>query len=437
MYSSKQKALKINLDPRIYGSFAEIGAGQEVSRFFFKAGKASGTIAQSLSAYDTRFSDFYYGPEKQYVSEARLHSILNQEESLLKKVLKNTSTQTLFTFASTVKTKGYAKWGDSHGWMGIRFQKEPLGDFFEIILHFNLLDNNHLMQQQVIGALGVNLIYASFYYHDSEEVFLKALLEGFTEERIDLDYLSVSPLLMNKTRLNLHLVREGYTKAVLFDEKGQVCFFSSSFYKKNLLVTRGSFKPPTIVTKDLLIQAQKAIVKDHIEICEISLSGPRDFDERDLCRRVELMNLLKKRVLVTNYPRFYELSDYFSRHKIQELNLVLTSFHFNQIFDYEYSTTEGGFLEALGILFRNNVKVYLYPSKWDEQATLKIKPSLMKVYDYLLETKQIIILKPSDEKYLSIYAKKVYELIQTNQEGWKEFVPEELHPYLRKDFFTS
>ena len=136
------KALKINLDPRWYGTFAEIGAGQEVVRWFFRVGGAAGTIAKSMSAYDMKVSDAIYGHADRYVSRDRLQAMLDREfdldvERLGQQRGEDTS---FFAFADTVVARSYRGSNECHGWMGIKFQSRASDQPSQIVMHVRMLD---------------------------------------------------------------------------------------------------------------------------------------------------------------------------------------------------------------------------------------------------------------------------------------------------------
>lgn len=434
MFSTKQKAFAINSSSKFFGSFCEIGAAQEVVGHFFKAGKASGSVAKSLSAYDMTLSDAYYGKSSKYVSLNRLKSMLQKEQQEIESIFETNKQKLFFIFANTVKTKAYGSWGEASGWMGLSYQRELGGPFYTVHVHFNLLDNNYLMQQEVIGILGVNLIYATFYEFEKEELFLRSIIQGLGRERVNIDYITVTEKFSNTT-LNLTLVKEDMTQAILFDEQGNVAFVGDTLYKKEIILTRGSFKPPTLATIDMVNKA-KEYHHNALEIFEIGLQVPFNFDEWDLTQRIFLLNKLNKKVLVTKYLRFYELAEYFKRYSLDSLAFVLSSFHFDQIFNPEYLGSKKNILESLGVLFQSFVKVYLYPLSTESNSVVHYKNESIKLYEYLVDHLKIDFLKPSKEEYLSIYPKKVYEMIESNNLLWKNFVPQVLHNELKPGFFS-
>jgi hypothetical protein len=214
---TKQKALAINLDPKIYGSFAEIGAGQDVAANFFKAGASSGTIAKTMSAYDMTFSDAIYGVQqvKRYVSEQRLISMLDHEYSLLIERLaaQRGNSTTFFAFSDTISALNYHKTNQGHGWMGVRFQLEPNGKFNDVVLHVKLLDNDNNLQQQAAGILGVNLMYACFYFYENPLVFLLSLMDDLSKDRIQIDMIRFEGpnfAKVDNRLMSLHLVKYGF-----------------------------------------------------------------------------------------------------------------------------------------------------------------------------------------------------------------------------------
>src|ERR1700744_2871792 len=266
---TKQKALAINLDPAIYGSFAEMGAGQDVAANFFKAGGSSGTIAKTMSAYDMTFSDAIYGVQatRRYVSEQRLISMLDHEYGLLIERLaeQRGDTTTFFAFSDTVSALNYQKTNRGHGWMGVRFQLEPNGKFNDVVLHVNLLDNDNNLQQQAAGILGVNLMYACFYYYNNPLVFLLSLIDDLSKDRIQIDMIRFegpSFAKVDNRLMSLHLVKYGFTDVAVFGPDGKNQQPSEALYKKHIVVIRGRFRPLTNVHVDMLNTGIKQFMQE-------------------------------------------------------------------------------------------------------------------------------------------------------------------------------
>jgi hypothetical protein len=443
----RQKALKINLDQAIYGSFAEIGAGQEVARWFFKAGAASMTVAKSMSAYDMIFSDAIYGKETsgRYVCEERLVKMLKYEYNLLEERLRKVrgdNTQ-FFSFANTVAARNFKGDNESHGWLGVRFKRNVNEDYSEVVVHVRMLDLQNVQQQEALGIIGVNLLYAAFYYQDDEKVFLNSLMEEIEKKRIEINYIKTSgPCFknFNNRLLNLQLVKEGYTKAVIFDQQGNPSLASDELYKKNVMVVRGSYRPPTLVNFDMIKSALKTFSQDKgIETTEIesiaeitmgNLSSDGEFSNEDFLARIDLITALGTRVLISNYHQYYMLADFFNNFKVKNLAIVLGTYNFQQIFDDEYSKSGGGLLTGLGHLFVPNVSVYLYPYLADDQKThiqLENMPYPAKykhLYQHLKDSGQIIDINCYNKNILHIYSKKVLNMIKNSEAGWEQYVPE-------------
>lgn len=319
-----QKALKINLDPKIYGTFAEIGAGQEVAGTFFKAGGASGTVAKSMSAYDMTFSDAIYGQlkDKRYVCQERLNSMLDHEYDLLIERLnekRGAGTQ-FFSFANTVVTLNYHKNNHPHGWLGCRFQTQPGGEHHDVIIHVRLLDNDTLLQQQLIGVLGVNLIYACFYYHEDPEVFLESLRDNLAMDRFQIDSIKFfGPSFKNVDGrlMSLRLVQNGFSDVAIFGPDGKNVQPSDILYKKHILMLRGRFRPITNVHMDMLenglVQFKEEADVDPEKILlmvELTLQGLKsggDIDEKDFLDRVDILCALGHTVMISNYVEYSKL----------------------------------------------------------------------------------------------------------------------------------
>ncbi|MBC8112449.1 MAG: TonB-dependent receptor, partial [Verrucomicrobia bacterium] len=347
--STRQKALKINLDRRIYGSFAEIGAGQEVAAMFFKSGGASGTIAKTISAYDMTFSDAIYGVEEsgRYVCEPRLIKMLNREYNLLHVRLgeKRGEDTTFFAFADTVSALNFQKTNEGHGWIGMRFQTEPFGEYNDLVLHIRMLDNDNVLQQQAIGTIGVNLIYACFYYYKSPELLLKSLMDDLTD-RLEIDMLRVTgPDFKNVDNrlIALQLVRNGFTNAAMFGADGQVIQPSEVLYKKHIVAIRGRFRPFTHVNMDMLqkgiahflqepdVNEEKVMVISELTLS--NLTAGEDIDEKDFLDRVDILCSLGQTVMISNYQEYYKLAAFLSRFTKLKMGFLLGITNLQWIFE--------------------------------------------------------------------------------------------------------
>jgi len=452
--STNRKALRINMNPLIYGSFAEIGGGQEVARNFFQAGGASGTVAKTISAYDKSFSDKLYNRNREgrYVSEGRLLKMLDTEYSDLINLLqenKNPDTS-FFSFANTVETINYSKSNIAHGWMGVKFQFRPGMEANQVIMHVNLKENDALLQQQTLGILGVNLLFACYFHKDRPNEFLRSLFDNLSRDRIEITMIRMSgPDLeyVDNRLLAVQLVKNGMTNAVMFDRKGNVQQPSDMLYKKNVLAFRGSFRPITYVGFDMLKSSYSIFKKDRhyrrdntIAVCEMTLNNlmeEGELDERDFLDRVDILNGMGQHVMVSTFREYYKLVGYFSRFKIDRLRIVIGIPTFLNVLDEKYyKNLRGGILEALGRLFPENVKFYVYPTlssisienkdSYGELLTSrnifldeKIKP----LFDYLVSHGKIIDIENVKKDRLYISSPYVLKMIKDDIPGWELMVP--------------
>ena len=446
-YSADQKALFINLDPNIYGTFAEIGAGQEVSRHFFRSGGASGTVAKAMSAYDKLFSDAIYGkePDGRYVTENRLWKMLNHEYQLILDRLDHSAApdRRSFAFANTVATINFAKTFKGQGWMGIRFQAEPGAEANNIIFHVRLHENEAKLQQETIGQMGVNLIYASFYSHEPGHI-LDALYDNISVDAIEIDMIHMSGPSFQKVDnrlLSLQLVRKGFTNAVAFGPEGNNMLPADLLYKKNILAIRGRFRPVTKVNMDMIQKGFKAFVQDPrvnrdktVVLFEITLNNllaEGEINERDFLDRAEVLCSLGQTVLISNYQEYYKLVHYFSQFSKQRMGLILGVTNLQEIFNEKYYRgLAGGILEATGIIFSKDIKMYVYPSQPKKSsnlltvANMKVHPRLKPLYDYLIFNGKIKDIEDFDPNILQIFSPNVLEMIASGEEGWEEFLPD-------------
>lgn len=446
--TTTSKALKINLEASIYGTFAEIGAGQEVAGNFFKAGGSSGTIAKSISAYDMTFSDSIYGKENsgRYVCEPRLRRMLDYEYSLLLERLEGKRSGTkFFAFANTVAARNYQGNNESHGWLGVRFQHQEGAPYSELIVHVRMHDNQNVLQQEALGILGVNMLYSVYFKRDSVEEFIDYLMDNLSKHRIEINMIATSGEAfkdLDERLLNLQLVKTNITDAILFDTDGKVLLASDIMYKKNILVTRGSYRPPTKVSVDILKTGKESFSKDLgcdqgevITICELTLSALNEeggLAPEDFLARVDLLGSIKQKVLITNFPQYFRLSAFCAKFKAKNIGIVLGAYNFGQIFNDDYSNVDGGILAAFGQLFRENVNVYLYPYKEEGEKplinsqTLPIPSEYQHLYQHILKANKLQDIKGFNADLLHIYSRKVLKMITSGEKGWEELVPSEI-----------
>ena len=453
--SVKEKSVKINIESGFYGTIAEIGGGQETARHLFQAGGASNTVAKSISAYDKSFSDHFYneGKPARYVAEERLIKMIDYEYNELIKILDDKNAKKFFAFANTVETLNYAKTNQGNGWLGIAMQGTDRYKPNKIVIHVNLHENDTLLQQYTLGTLGINLIYGGLFSTENPKSVLLCLLDNLGIDRVEIDYIyAEGPDFdsVDNRLLNLMLVSNGMTPAIMFDEKGRVRQPGDMLYKKNVLLMRGYFRPINNLGIKFLEDSLNIFKQDEdykpdntIAFCEISLKYLMQDDERldetDFLNRVDLLNLTGNSVMVSNFYRYFKLVDYFARFKMIKLRIVLGLPTFDKIFrKTEYTDLRGGILEAMGTLFQDNVKLYLYP--YTDMNTGEIiypenqhfNGEYQLLWQYLIDTRKILILKGIPSNQLKITAGYISGLIEQGHESLQEFVPHEVYEHIRK-----
>lgn len=454
--SINSKALRINLNENIYGTFSEIGAGQETVRNFFRAGGASGTIAKTMSAYDKDFSDAIYGVEddKRYVTEARLKRMLSHEMKLIEERIDREKhpNKLFFSFANTVATIDFAKKYKGHGWVGIKYQVTPGEDYNEIILHVRFHENDARLQQNTLGILGVNLIYGAYYKYDSPKKLLRYLYDHIDKDQIEIDTINFSgPRFkeVDNRLMSLQLVKNGMTEAVMFAPDGNNVLPARVLYKKNVLALRGSFRPVTKVNMDIyknsmeLFLDEKRVKEDNtICIFEITLSNLRsegEIDEKDFMDRAKLLCSLGHTVMISNFQEYYKVVEYFSRYTKQRMGLAMGVNNLIDIFDEKYYRhLSGGILEAFGKLFFKDLKVYLYP--WKDGKTnqitdsdsLKVHPRMKELYKFFKYNGKVVDIKDYDPSIMDIYSREALQMIANDEEGWEEMLPENTASLVRE-----
>lgn len=454
---TNKKAFQINLDAKKYGTFAEIGAGQEVARRFFHVGGASGTIAKTMSAYDMRFSDAIYGPSDRYVSRKRLQTMLDHEYCLLLERLddKMGEERTFFVFADTVAARSFKQHNESHGWLGVRFQTHTRSEPSEIIIHVRMLDEENVDQQEALGVIGVNLLYGAFYYHQPEKM-ISSLRENLAPGRMQVDMIKFSGPAFAKVDnrlMSLQLVSQGLTNAVMFTADGETVQPAEVFYKKSILVERGSFRPVTYATNDMLDGARRKILSefgvaenDLVVLMEMTLENllsEGQLNHADFLARVDILGALGRTVLISRFGEYYRLAAYLARYTNQMVGLVMGVPSLKEIFEERYYLNlEGGILEALGRMFKGELKLFVYPMIDDQNGDiitatqLQVAPNLQSLFCYLIDNKFIVEIADYHPKYLRIHPPDALAKLQSGDNRWEKMVPPEVVRIIKeREFF--
>ncbi|EAR15740.1 MULTISPECIES: hypothetical protein [Robiginitalea] len=446
--SIKAKTLRINLNPDIYGTFAEIGAGQETARHFFRAGGASGTIAKAMSAYDKAFSDAIYGLEEdgRYVTQSRLKKMLSHEMKLMEERISRDRhpDRLFFAYANTVATIDFSKRYKGHGWVGIRFQLDPKQkEFDEIVLHIRFKQNEARLQQETLGIVGVNLIYGAFYKHHKPRKLLKYLYDHIDKDTLEIDMVNFSgPNFdhVDNRLMSLQLIKNDMTDAVMFGADGNNLLPAAVLYKKNILALRGSFRPVTKVNMDMFQKSYDIFIREQtveeentIVIFEITLTNLRssgEIDEQDFMDRAELLCSLGHMVMISKFSEYYKLVEYFNNYTKNRIGLTMGVNNLIDIFDEKYYRhLSGGILEAFGKLFFKDLKVYLYPMKNPETGqimtsnNIKVHPRMKELYKFFKYNGKVMDIIDYDPDILHIFSRDVLKRITSGEEGWEEMLP--------------
>jgi len=452
-----EKALQINLDRSKYGTFAEIGAGQEVARRFFRVGGAAGTIAKTMSAYDMTFSDAIYGPADRYVSRVRLQTMLDHEYKLLVERLDEQfgAEKTFFVFADTVAARSFKERNESHGWLGVRFQSQPRGQPSEIIIHVRLLDEGNVEQQEALGVIGVNLLHGAFYSRQPEKL-ISSLQENLAPGRIEVDMIKFSgPLFQNVDNrlMSLQLVSQGLTNAVMFKSDGETVQPAEVFYRKAILVERGSFRPVTYATNDMLDGARRVFLTqcdstedDIVVLMEMTLEhllADGQVDHADFLARVDILGALGRTVLISKFGEYFRLATYLFRYTDKAIGLVMGVPSLIEIFNKKYyANLEGGILEALGRMFKGKLKLYVYPmfneptGKIVTAKEVKVASNLRSLFQYLIDNQYVQEITDYHPEYLRIHPSGVLAKLQSGDGSWEQMVPPEVvHIIKQRQFF--
>ena len=458
--NTSAKALRLNLDEKKYGTIVEIGAGQEVARQFFLAGAAAGTIAKTMSAYDMKFSDAIYGvqEDRRYVSKNRVKAMMEQEFDLVLDRVGDTRSRSsrYFAYAATVAAKSFNRANECHAWCGIRVQMYPGAEPSDITVHVRMLDDNAEAQQQALGVIGVNLIYAAYYYFENPKKIIDSLTDNIKANRIEIDSIEFKgPYFedVDNRAKNIHLIRSWKTRAIMFKPDGTVAVPAEMLYKKNVLTIRGSFRPVTKLNVDMIEQGQLAFRKlpgveqeNTVAIAEITLNDSRGNDakvpSKDIIARVQLLNSLGYNVMVSDYTRYFSLRAYFRQYTKLQIGIVVGMINIKQIFDEEsYRGVEGGILEGFGKLFPDNTRLFVYPELDDsgelnDFTSVKVPDHLRFLYRHLLENDFIQGIDCSDHNLFKIFSRDVLKQLPKGRGEWENALPEgAVEEIMKNNFF--
>ena len=464
------KALRINLDARRYGTFAEIGAGQEVVRWFFRVGGAAGTIAKSMSAYDMAVSDAIYGKADRYVCRPRLQAMLDHEHTLNIDRLAATrgATTAFFAFADTVSARNFQGTNECHGWMGVKFQSHPRDQDSQIILHVRMLDGTNALQQEALGIVGVNLVHGAFFLFHEPEMLIESLLDGLSTERIAIDMIEFSGIefrQVDNRLMSMKLVQMGLSGAAMFDPSGKVLQPSEVLHKKNVLVERGSFRPVCHVNIDMLRSAREHFERDLeaarapgvvpgaaddqiVELMELTMRNLLEeggqIDRADFLARADMLAASGKTVLISDYFEYYRLAAYLGRYTKMKIALTMGVPSLRDLFEEKYyATLEGGILESFGRLFKNDLGLYIYPlldkatGNLVTVETLEVAPTLRKLYGYLVDRGHIKQLENVNRDYLHIFSRDALRKIRAGDHTWEDMVPREVADVIKARHFLG
>lgn len=454
------KALRINLDARRYGTFAEIGAGQEVVRWFFRVGGAAGTIAKSISAYDMTVSDAIYGKVERYVCRRRLQSMLDYEHELnLTRLKESRGDHTaFFAFADTVSARNYKGTNECHGWMGVKFQSHPRDQDSQIILHVRMKDKENALQQEALGIVGVNLLYAAFFLFHEPEVLVESLLDNLTTDRIEIDMIEFSGIEfrhVDNRLMSMKLVQLGLSGAAMFGPNGHVLQPAEVLHKNNVLVERGSFRPLCHVHVDMLNSAEAQFRRDIgpdggpiVRVMELTMRDLRaesgEVNRSDFLARADMLAAAGMTVMISDYFQYYELAAYLTQFTKMKIAIVMGAGSLREIFDAKYYTElQGGILESFGYLFRYDLRLYIYPLLAADSpilttvSNLAVPHELQKLYEYLVETGKIRALETFTREHLSMFSPDALKKIQAGDESWEIMVPLEVARVIKEQRFLG
>ncbi len=438
-----QKAFQINVDATRYGTFAEIGAGQEVARWFFRVGGAAGTVAKTISAYDKAVSDAIYGTTDRYVSRKRLQQMLDYEYKLLIERLDGARGEKtcFFAFANTVAARSFTRKDDSNGWLGIKFQSTPRAEPSQVLIHVRLLDEENMRQQEALGIIGVNLIYGALVHFERPQYLITSLLDHLSKSRVDVDMIKFSGpafVKVDNRLISLQLVEQGLTEAVMFTVDGEVVQPSEVLYKKPVLVERGTFRPVNNLHVDMLECARRQFMaaapenKDAVVLMEITMRNLLQnvsIQPADFLARVDTIRAIGQTVLITRHGEFFRVVECLRRSTQNNIGMAAGMPTVQELLDARYyASLPGGLLEALGRLFAGPVRLYVYPRKEanDQLITtenIPVPENMRHLLAHLWANHLIEDLQGVNCSNLDIHYDELIKKIRTGDPAWEGMVP--------------
>ena len=461
--TSTPRRCEINLDKRRYGTFAEIGAGQEVVRWFFRVGGAAGTVAKSMSAYDMTVSDAIYGKAERYVCRPRLEAMLEHEHRLNLERLAESRGETtaFFAFADTVSARNYRGTNECHGWMGVRFQSRPHDRDSQIVIHVRMLDGENALQQEALGIVGVNLLYGAFFFDEDPELLIESLLDGLTTHRIAIDMIEFSGIEFREVDnrlMSMKLVQLGLSGAAMFDPERRGAATVGGALQEERAGRAGQLPPRLPREHGHAAQRPRELrarsrgcrhpVGDVVELMELTMRNLREeggeVDRADFLARADMLAASGKTVLISDYFEYYRLAAYLAQYTNQRIAITMGASSLRDLFDEKYyAALEGGILESFGRLFKNDLRLYIYPLL--DQATgklvtvdnLEVAPHLQKLYGYLVDNGSIKQLENVNRDYLHIFSRDALRKIRAGDASWESMVPPQVAEVIKTRRFLG
>ena len=436
-----QKAAALNADSGWYGTVAEIGAGQETARSLFRVGGAAGTVAKTISAYDMRFSDAIYGRASRYVSRERLLQMLDHEYRLLEERLQpERGEKRFFAFANTVAARSRSRPGPGRGWLGVRFQTAPGAAPTDILTHVQLHDLDNAQQQHALGVVGINLIHGAYALLRDPVSLIDGLVDGLSAKRLEVDMIHFAgpgTEAIDNRLMSVELVTRGLTEATMFTPGGEPVQPAERLYERPVLIQRGSFRPITRPVMRMLERAEASMSEagqKPVTVSEMNQPHAPSSDlheDQDLLARMEVLQSLGRNVLVTRFRPYYRVAELLRRYTSAPITMATGAATVERIFDPGcYAELEGGCLEAMGRLFKDNVDLLVWPyrdpetGRWVTAPQWRPEGALAHLYAYLLERGKIEALEADPEAELGTFPEDVRDMIERGEPGWRELVPE-------------
>jgi hypothetical protein len=317
-----------------------------------------------------------------------------------------------------------------------------------------MIDAEPAQQKEALRVVGENLLNPAFFEHHEPERLIERLLDQLTTGRIEIDLVELKGIefrAVDNRLMALKLVQLGLSGAAMFAPDRQVLQPSEVLRKKAILVERGSFRPPTVVNLDMLEAARAKFEDDPavagreiLTLTELTMANLRAgsdvVDRRDFLARADLLSACGMTVLISDFLAYHRLAAYLAWRTDGRIGMVMGVPSLLSLFDEaSHADLPGGILESFGRLFKNHLRLFVYPMLRDGEVvtvdTASVTAELQPLYEYLSRRGSFVGLDNYKPDYLPILSRDVLKRIPTDDDGWESMVPVEVCELIKKRGF--